>query len=222
MLFDLRGRRRRAVQATYLLLAVLMGGGLVLFGIGGEVSGALRRLRRPRRGGRWSQRRHRGAHRPQRGASRGAAGQRGRPQGAGPRLLPARRVPVRVRPGRPRSRTRPGTSCGGRAPTGSATDRGGESPRRLVGDPGAPAVRPASARQPEGRQRAAEIVAASANDAQAYLAVVQYATLAGDTRTADLATQKAITLAPRASRKEDERQTAKQLKKTSTQHPPSG
>ena len=41
MLFDLRGRRRRAVQATYLTLAILMGGGLVLFGIGGDVSGGL-------------------------------------------------------------------------------------------------------------------------------------------------------------------------------------
>ena len=41
MLFDLRGRRRRAVQVTYLMLAVLMGGGLVLFGIGGDVSGGL-------------------------------------------------------------------------------------------------------------------------------------------------------------------------------------
>src|ERR687883_931535 len=41
MLFDLRGRRRRAVQATYLTLALLMGGGLVLFGVGGNVSGGL-------------------------------------------------------------------------------------------------------------------------------------------------------------------------------------
>jgi hypothetical protein len=42
MLFDLRGRgRRRTVQAIYLTLAVLMGGGLVLFGIGGSVSGGL-------------------------------------------------------------------------------------------------------------------------------------------------------------------------------------
>src|SRR5215213_2598204 len=41
MLFDLRGRRRRAVQGTYLMLALLMGGGLVLFGIGGSVSGGL-------------------------------------------------------------------------------------------------------------------------------------------------------------------------------------
>lgn len=41
MLFDLKGRRRRLVQGTYLILAVLMGGGLVLFGIGGDVSGGL-------------------------------------------------------------------------------------------------------------------------------------------------------------------------------------
>ena len=42
MLFDLRGKgRRRTVQVIYLSLAVLMGGGLVLFGIGGATSGGL-------------------------------------------------------------------------------------------------------------------------------------------------------------------------------------
>jgi hypothetical protein len=42
MLFDLRGGgRRRVVQVTYIMLAVLIGGGLVLFGIGGSVSGGL-------------------------------------------------------------------------------------------------------------------------------------------------------------------------------------
>ena len=42
MLFDLRGAgRRRTVQGIYLTLAVLMGGGLVLFGVGGSVSGGL-------------------------------------------------------------------------------------------------------------------------------------------------------------------------------------
>src|ERR671927_18669 len=42
ILFDLRGRgRRRTVQAIYLSLAILMGGGLVLFGIGGATSGGL-------------------------------------------------------------------------------------------------------------------------------------------------------------------------------------
>jgi len=42
MLFDLRGAgRRNTVRAIYLGLALLMGGGLVLFGVGGNVSGGL-------------------------------------------------------------------------------------------------------------------------------------------------------------------------------------
>jgi hypothetical protein len=42
MLFDLRGSgRRTTVKAVYITLAILMGGGLVLFGIGGSVSGGL-------------------------------------------------------------------------------------------------------------------------------------------------------------------------------------
>jgi hypothetical protein len=42
MLFDLRGSgRRRTVQIVYISLAVIMGAGLVLFGIGGAVSGGL-------------------------------------------------------------------------------------------------------------------------------------------------------------------------------------
>jgi hypothetical protein len=42
MLFDLRGSgRRTTVKVVYVMLAVLMGGGLILFGIGGSVSGGL-------------------------------------------------------------------------------------------------------------------------------------------------------------------------------------
>ena len=41
MLFDLRGKRRRTVQGVYLTLAILMGAGLVFFGIGSSVSGGL-------------------------------------------------------------------------------------------------------------------------------------------------------------------------------------
>jgi hypothetical protein len=42
MLFDLRGGgRRRTVQIVYIGLAVIMGAGLILFGIGGAVSGGL-------------------------------------------------------------------------------------------------------------------------------------------------------------------------------------
>jgi len=42
MLFDLRARgRRRMIKVIYMFLAVLMGGGLVFFGIGGATSGGL-------------------------------------------------------------------------------------------------------------------------------------------------------------------------------------
>jgi tetratricopeptide (TPR) repeat protein len=41
MLFDLRGKRKRLVQVTYVALAVLFGGSLVLFGTGSSVSGGL-------------------------------------------------------------------------------------------------------------------------------------------------------------------------------------
>src|SRR5829696_381874 len=42
MLFDLSsGKRRRVVQVIYATLALLIGGGLVLFGIGGSGSGGL-------------------------------------------------------------------------------------------------------------------------------------------------------------------------------------
>src|SRR2546423_14290543 len=42
MLFDTRARgRRRTIQVIYLGLAILMGGGLILFGIGGATSGGL-------------------------------------------------------------------------------------------------------------------------------------------------------------------------------------
>ncbi len=39
MLFDLQGRRKTGIKVIYLGLAILMGGGLVLFGIGSNVNG---------------------------------------------------------------------------------------------------------------------------------------------------------------------------------------
>lgn len=41
MLFDLRGKRKRMVQGTYVFMAVLFGLGLVGFGVGGNVHGGL-------------------------------------------------------------------------------------------------------------------------------------------------------------------------------------
>jgi tetratricopeptide (TPR) repeat protein len=39
MLFDLKGRRKRFIQVSYVILAILFGVGLIGFGIGGGVSG---------------------------------------------------------------------------------------------------------------------------------------------------------------------------------------
>jgi tetratricopeptide (TPR) repeat protein len=41
VLFDLKGRRKRLVQVVYLFLAILFGGGLILFGVGSDVQGGL-------------------------------------------------------------------------------------------------------------------------------------------------------------------------------------
>jgi hypothetical protein len=41
MLFDLKGKRKRVVQVSYVGLAILFGGSLVLFGTGSSVSGGL-------------------------------------------------------------------------------------------------------------------------------------------------------------------------------------
>lgn len=41
MLFELGGKRKRFIQVIYVGLALLLGGGLVLFGIGGDANGGL-------------------------------------------------------------------------------------------------------------------------------------------------------------------------------------
>jgi tetratricopeptide (TPR) repeat protein len=41
MLFDLKGKRKRTVQVTYVILAILFGGSLVLFGVGSNAPGGL-------------------------------------------------------------------------------------------------------------------------------------------------------------------------------------
>jgi hypothetical protein len=54
--------------------------------------------------------------------------------------------------------------------------------------------------KPAKAEKAAVIIAADQNSSAAYIRVVQYATLAGDKRTADLAAQKAVGLASKSER----------------------
>ena len=79
----------------------------------------------------------------------------------------------------------------------------------------------AALNRPKEAQKAAAILAQDANDVASYLRLVSYAALAGDTRTADLAAKKAVDLAPKAQRKQVEKQ-AEALKKPPQQQPAGG
>jgi cell division septum initiation protein DivIVA len=209
MLFDLRGRRRRAVQATYLTLAVLMGGGLVLFGIGGDVSGGLFDAFSDRSGGsadsQLEERIDRLEDRLQ----------------ANPQSEATLKALVRDYH----------AAAGAELPSGSveypdeAKDELQEASRywqRYLevedGEPDASLARlalaiydPTALDQPKEAVQAMSIVAEAANDYESYLALVQRAGAAGDKRTADLAAQKAVDLAPKQLRKQVKQQ-AEQLK----------
>ena len=210
MLFDLRGRRRRAVQATYLTLAVLMGGGLVLFGIGGDVSGGLFDAFSDRSGG-----------------------------GSGNEQLEDRidRLEERLETNPRAEATLKAlvrdyhASATAQLPTGTVEypDEAKDELRRAAeywqrylevedGDPDPSLARLALAvydqgalGEPKEAAAAMLIVAEAGNDYQSYLALVQRAAAAGDERTADLAAQKAVELAPKRLRKQVKQQ-AKTLK----------
>jgi hypothetical protein len=210
MLFDLRGRRRRAVQATYLMLAVLMGGGLVLFGIGGDVSGGLFNAFQDEGGGgsadqaiedRIDRQEERLKTSPENTAvlqnlvrdyyqlatAQQQSGATEFPEDARDELAKAGQYWTRY--------------------VEAANDE--PSPETAlfalrVYDVGA-------LNRPKEAQRAAAIIAQDQNDPSAYLQLVAYASLAKDKRTADLAAQKAVDLAPKAQRKAVKAQ-AEQLK----------
>jgi hypothetical protein len=220
MLFDLRGRRRRVVQATYLMLAVLLGGGLVLFGIGGDVSGGL--VDAFRGGG---------------GGSSGDSALEDRVDRQEERLA---KNPQNVAVLQNLIRDYYSLATGQResGTVGFPNDakdelrKSGAYWQRYVsavdGEPSADAARYAlqvydvgALNRPKEAQKAAAIIARESNDVASYLRLVSYAALAGDTRTADLAATKAVDLAPKAQRKQVEKQ-AEALKKPPPQQPAGG
>jgi hypothetical protein len=218
MLFDLRGRRRRAVQVTYLMLALLMGGGLVLFGIGGEVSGGL--LDAFKGGG---------------GSSGDSAledriDKQEQRLEANPRNDAVLQTLVRDYYSLATSRRESNTS-GFPAEAKDDLRKAGSYWQRYVDATDTPNPDTAgyalqiydvpALNRPKEAQRAAAILAEDANDAPSYLRLVSYAARAGDTRTADLATQKAVELAPKDQRKLIKQQ-AEALKKAPQAQQPSG
>lgn len=206
------------VQATYLLLAVLLGGGLVLFGIGGDVSGGLFDAFSERGGG-GSSNNDAIEERVDRLEKRVAAN---------PNNTAALQELVRDYYGLATTQQESGSTA---FPDDAKDElrKAGSAWQRYVaaveGDPSAAtatfALRvydPAALNRPKEAQEAAAIIAESENDSSSYLQLVGYASLAGDTRTADLATQKAVDLAPKDQKKTVEQQ-AEQLKKSVQQQP---
>jgi translation initiation factor 2B subunit (eIF-2B alpha/beta/delta family) len=220
MLFDLRGRRRRAVQVTYLMLALLMGGGLVLFGVGGSVSGGL--LDAFKGGG---------------GGSSGDSALRDKVKKEEERLAKTPQSAV-VLQNLVRDYYSLATSQRQSGTIGFPDDAKDELQKAadywqrytttVKGDPSPEAARYAlqvydvsALNKPKEAQTAAAILAKDSNDTASYLRLVSYAALAGDKRTADLAAKKAVDLAPKAQRKQVKQQ-AEALKKPPPQQQPSG
>ena len=205
MLFDLRGRgRRRTVQAIYLALAVLMGGGLVLFGIGGSVSGGLF-------------------------DAIGLTGGSGGGSSANEQLQKQEKAALRLTRTDPRNETawvtltrvryqQAGQGGNFDQSTGAFTQDGRKElaqaaaswDRYLALEPKQPdanlaalmvqAFSPPALNRPEDGVTAAEIVADARPSAQTYYQLALFAYAAKQTRKGDLAGRKAIELAPKDQR----------------------
>jgi hypothetical protein len=213
MLFDLRGKRRRAVQVTYLTLAVLMGGGLVLFGIGGSGTGSVFDAFDS------------GGDGVDSGLEKRIERQQARLK-ASPQNAAVLAELVRLEYQDAAANVQSGTS--------TIPEEGKDSLRKAATyweryleatddkpDPDLARVAlivfdKGGLNQPDKAKDAVRVLAADANDSQTYLLLVQYATAAGDTRTAKLAAQKAIDLAPKGERKQVEK-LAKQLQTAAPQ-----
>jgi hypothetical protein len=215
MLFDLRGRRKRAVQVVYAGLAILMGAGLVLFGVGGGVSGGfLDALRGGGTGGGNDAIEKRIDKEKQR-------------LSANPKSKPALEELIRSYYQLATARIpQNGTAFPAEAQPDLRNAAAywqryvvvaGEKPDASLANTAAQIY--TALNQPKDAQEAYRILAEAANDASSYLQLVQAAVAAGDTRTADLAGLKAIDLAPKSQRKAVAKQ-IKQIKKPSQQQAP--
>ena len=208
MLFDLQGKRRRVVQVTYLMLAVLMGGGLVLFGIGGDVQGGLFDAFRENKA---------------QGGDNTVIEQRveaaDKRLGANPRDEAALKDAIRGNyqlAAQGANQDTGAFTAEGKARLGRADDAWR---RYLALDPERPddslaglMVQAYVGLEQYGRAAdAAEVVARARPSAQAYLQLSQLAAQAGQERTADLAGERAVELAEDRDEKKVVREQLKQI-----------
>jgi hypothetical protein len=208
MLFDLRGRgRRRTIKIVYITLALLMGGGLVLFGIGGggAMQGGLVDAITGTSGG------DTGAERFDNAEKDAAARTQANPQDAAAWAALAR---ARVQSAGIGDNFDPNTATytdSGKAKLSQAADAW---ERYLALEPKNPddrvaglmvrAFDPTALNRPEDAAAAQEIITEERPSATTYASLAIYAYLAGQTRKGDLARNEALDRAPK-----DERNTLK-------------
>jgi len=208
MLFDLQGKRRRLVQATYLILAILMGGGLVLFGVGsGDISGGLFDAITGKNSN---------------GSSNNSAVTKRieRDQKAlklNPKNQTALVDLVRSHYQLATDDADPNTGAFGQdgkaelAKASNAWDRYVavvDKPSDSVASLMLQAYSENGLNKPDKAAEAAELIATARPSAQAYLVLTTYAAKAGQTRKADLAGLKAIDLAPKGEKSAVKKQVA--------------
>lgn len=215
MLFDLQGKRRRVVQISYLGLALLMGGGLVLTGIGSNASGGL--LDAFKGGGGGDNQGSKIVQDQINGAEKRAA--------ANPRDVIALKAIVRGHYQLATADADPNTGNFGAKGKQELSKSAIAWERYLALKPKKPDPslaglmvqaysglatgnnNAAASKALYGKAAStAEILAGAQPSPEAYLRLTQFASLAGQTRKADLAGSKAIQLAPK-----DQRDTVKKL-----------
>src|SRR3954451_2286644 len=217
MLFDLKGKRRRTVQGVYLMLAILMGVGLVAFGIGSGVNGGLSDL-----------------------FSGGGGSNKGdeiiqkkidtaeKQLEANPANTAALAEVIRGHYQLATAQSNPDTGQFTKEASDDLAQAAAAWERYVKANPKKPDLglarvivqaysglaqinqgeQTAATRYWTGAANAAELIAADKPSPSNYIALVQYATLAGQTRKADLAGKKAVSLAPKDQRKAVEQQVA--------------
>jgi hypothetical protein len=201
MIFDLRGKRRRAVQFTYAGLAALMAIGLLGAGVGSGVSGGIFDIFTGNNGTSLGD-----ANKP----VKKKIDQANARLKINPRDTAALIQLVRGHYTLATADTDSNTGAFGKKGKAELAQSGLAWKRYLATkptkvDPALAALMattygPLGVNQPANATEAAEIVAQQRNDASSYIQLVQYATLAGQKRKADLAAAKALELAPKGQR----------------------
>jgi hypothetical protein len=200
MLFDLKGKRRRTVQVTYVALAFLMAVGLIGAGVGSGVSGGIFDLFS---GGGGSSTADKTV---QKKIDRAEKALR-----LNPKDETAMETLVRSHYQLASIDTDQRTGQFGKdgkkelrkadAAWNGYIDSEPKKPDDSLAGLMVVAYSPIGLNDASGAAGAAEVVATERNDAQAWLQLVQYASAAGQTRKADLAAKKALEKAPKGQKK---------------------